>query len=288
MKAREAVELVKALRGYLQNRSYAGRHVIVFPDDTFLVSVPRSGNTWTRFLIANLVHPGPVSFSNIEGIVPDIYVATQRELLAIRRPRTIKSHESFDPRYPRVIYIVRDPRDVALSVYNWRIKAAEIDDNYPLDEFIRQFVARDFTPSGSWGQNVASWMATCAHDSNFLLLRYEDLKAQTTQELARVSAFLNLERTDQDLARAAEASSAGRMRELEKREGQAWRATQKTRQDRPFVGAAKAGGWRSVLPASAVAQIEQAWAPLMEVLGYELTTERQENSKSEVLKALLA
>ena len=34
-----------------------GRNLAVFPDDTFLVSFPKSGNTWARFLIANLVRP---------------------------------------------------------------------------------------------------------------------------------------------------------------------------------------------------------------------------------------
>ena len=49
-----------------------GRNFPVFPDDTFLVSYPRSGNTWTRFLIANLIsHDEPVTFANIEKKIPD-------------------------------------------------------------------------------------------------------------------------------------------------------------------------------------------------------------------------
>ena len=35
----------------------AGRDLRVFPDDAFIASYPRSGNTWTRFLMANLIHP---------------------------------------------------------------------------------------------------------------------------------------------------------------------------------------------------------------------------------------
>ncbi len=45
----------------------AESRLAVRPDDTFIVSYPRSGNTWTRFLIANLLHPQePVTFANIE------------------------------------------------------------------------------------------------------------------------------------------------------------------------------------------------------------------------------
>src|SRR6266581_956224 len=44
------------------------------PDDVFIVSYPRSGNTWVRFLIANLLAPDDkITFRNIENYVPSIY-----------------------------------------------------------------------------------------------------------------------------------------------------------------------------------------------------------------------
>ena len=49
-----------------------GRNLQVLPDDIFLVSYPKSGNTWTRFLIANLVYPEKnPDFSNINVLIPD-------------------------------------------------------------------------------------------------------------------------------------------------------------------------------------------------------------------------
>src|ERR1700751_2174698 len=107
---------IKTIVKYLLGTDRAGRNFAVYPDDTFVVSYPRSGNTWTRFLIANLLHPEePATFLNIGRLVPDAEVQSSRYMRSIPSPRVIKSHTYFDPRYPRVIYIVRDPRDVAPS-----------------------------------------------------------------------------------------------------------------------------------------------------------------------------
>src|SRR5437899_924402 len=105
--------ILKSAWNYLQGKGNAGRNLIVLPDDVFLVSYGRSGNTWTRFLIGNLIHPDePVTFANIERVIPDIYCNSQKKIMNLPRPRLIKSHECFEPRYKKVIYIVRDPRDV--------------------------------------------------------------------------------------------------------------------------------------------------------------------------------
>src|SRR5436305_10030174 len=44
---------IKVLRGL----HAPDRNLKILPDDRFLVSYPKSGNTWVRFLVANLLHP---------------------------------------------------------------------------------------------------------------------------------------------------------------------------------------------------------------------------------------
>ena len=100
------------------------------PDDTFIVSYPRSGNTWTRFLVANLLFADrPVTFANIEELVPDAEAQSSLYMKRVPSPRVIKSHEYFDHRYPKMLYIVRDPRDVVLSYYNFSRKYRQIPTN---------------------------------------------------------------------------------------------------------------------------------------------------------------
>jgi hypothetical protein len=255
---------------------HPGRNLDVWPDDVFIVSFPKSGNTWTRFLIANLVYPEtPADFSNINRLTPDPEAMSKRELARVPQPRIIKSHQYFDPRYPRIIYIVRDPRDVLLSTYHFQRKCRVIDDKYPVEDFAGRFLAGETSPYGSWGDNVASWLVTRENRPGFLLLRYEDMLANTAQELEKTAVFLGIEPDPKRIASAVSRSEANSMRELEKSQAKLWSSTRETRQDIPFVRAAKSGGWRAELPEPARTQLEARWGHLMTHLGYELMSSHQ-------------
>jgi hypothetical protein len=258
----------------LTGRKFAARALTVYPDDTFLVSFPRSGNTWTRFLVCNLINAdNPVTFAGLESRIPEIYDVPDRVLRAFPRPRIVKSHECFDPRYKKVIYIVRDPRDVAVSYYEFQLKRKVVTEDCGLEEFVPRFIESEFEPNtGSWGDHVVSWLATRQGHPNFLLLRYEDMQARTVEESTKIAAFLGLDSNPKRVARAVELSSADRMRKLEKEQAHQWKETKGTRQDKPFVRKAVSGGWRTALPKRSVAQIESAWGEIMRSLGYELTT----------------
>ncbi len=249
---------------------HPGRNLEVWPDDVFILSFPKSGNTWTRFLIANLLHPEEsVNFGNIDRLIPELEGLTKRQLERVPRPRIMKSHAYFDARFQKVIYIVRDPRDVVVSQFHYYRKRRRIGDDYSIEQFVTRFVAGATSDYGSWSDNVASWLATRQNSPNFLLLRYEDMLARTGEELTRVASFLGVRATPDLLAQAVERCSADQMRKLEGTNATAM-VTKDMRQDIPFVRAAKSGGWRTELPEPAVAQIEAQWGHLMTYLGYEL------------------
>lgn len=252
------------------------RSLLILPDDIFLVSFPKSGNTWTRFLLANLRFPDePATWANIDRLVPDPTGTTKRDFDRMPRPRIIKSHECFDPRYPRVVYIVRDPRDVVVSQYHYHRKLRKIADDSPIEKFITRFLAGETCPHGSWGQNVATWLYTSQGSPRFLLLRYEDLLADTAHELAKVVDFLALSASPEQIAQAVERSSADRMRKLEQAQKE-HSLFKGSRKDLSFVRAAGSGGWRKDLPAPLVARMEAAWGHLMRHLGYELSSQPAE------------
>lgn len=250
-----------------------GRNLAVFPDDTFLVSFPKSGNTWARFLLANLVRPDQkIDFSNVNQVIPGPEVTPNRQLMRLPRPRIIKSHQYFDPRYPRVIYIVRDPRDVVISQYHFQRKRKLVPDEFPLTKFVDRFIAGQTCFYGSWGEHVGSWLATRYGHDGFLLLRYEDMVEDTRREMAKVAEFLKISASHQQIGQAVERSSADAMRKLEKSQAQQFSSTKNTRQDIAFVRAAKAGGWRESLPEECAVRLERAWGHLIQWIGYDLLT----------------
>jgi Sulfotransferase domain len=286
---RRALRVLLQVGRVVTGRQLAGRNLTIFPDDVFLTSYPRSGNTWTRFLISNLIYQDePTTFANIEQRIPEIYFNSDHRMRALARPRILKSHECFQPHYPRVIYIVRDPRDVAVSFYHHNIKAGNIADDYPLDDFVPRFIAAEFDRKwGSWADHVQSWLWLRQNHPGFVLLRYEEMKKHPEQELARLAVFLNqcqfrqVDSSPAKLQRAIELSSPEHMRQLEKQQSANWVLTKSTRADKPFVRTAAAGGWKATLSEASVANIENAWGPLMQSLGYVLASGNLNSSQAD-------
>jgi Sulfotransferase domain len=278
----QALRTALRMARYLVGRPPAGRNLTVFPDDVFITSFPRSGNTWTRFLIGNLIHQeSPVTFNNVESRIPEIYGNSDQAMRRLPRPRMLKSHESFDARYARVIYVVRDPRDVAVSKYHYNIATGTHPAGYPIEDFVPRFIAGEFHSMwGTWADHVMSWLSLRTNGTGFLLVKYEDLKLETKTTLERIAAFLKrwsfpaLDLSPQKIERAIQLSSPERMRSLERQQGYRWLRLRKEREIKGYVAvrAAVSGGWRSILPPECVAQIESAWGSLMTRLSYPLVT----------------
>jgi len=270
--------------GYVLNYALgldiAGRTVAKFPDDEFLVAYPGSGGPWLRGLIGNLMDPEHlVTSANILQRVPDLYHQSRHGFRRMARPRVIFSHECYDADcHGPVVYLVRDPRDVAVSIYQQRRGGATHADS----QTIEHFVSTDFTRTDQyqggwaedfsgvikqnygfvylsrlreeflgtpacWGENVMSWLGARGEDPERLLtVRYEDLFAHPEDVLERISEFLGLRSSVEKIRAAVQVSRECATAEWPQRPGK----------------------WETDLPASAVDEIESAWGQLMLFFGY--------------------
>jgi len=198
----------------------ASSGLTVLSDDVFLVAFPKSGITWLRFLLAQARLGTKLDFSSIEKYVPDIYQNSDRECKKVIRPRILKSHEMYKSEYPCVIYLIRDPRDVAISLFHWRKRNGSLA-TLGLPRNLEGYLSFGFekidAPFGGWKSHVSSWI----NNSNFskqklFILKYEDLKNNTESMMEEITEFLGWNLSKKQLKFAIELSSMERMREAEK------------------------------------------------------------------------
>lgn len=158
--------------------------------DTFIVSYPKSGNTWLRFVLAYMITGSKekLSFQQVEKIVPDVYVS--KDLIdEMSSHRFIKTHDALLSYFPKSIYIVRDYRDVLVSFYHYKIALKEFEGDF--SAFIRSEEITE--PFGSWKEHVSKALQFSQDNPNrILFLRYEDMKNNFDHTLQQLSLFTEL------------------------------------------------------------------------------------------------
>jgi sulfotransferase family protein len=246
--------------------------VTVFPDDLFLVSYPRSGNTWLRFLLANALRPDEtITFGAMARLVPDVYDEPDAVLRKSPPPRALKSHEPYDPRYPSVLYLVRNPVDVAASYYHYLIKMRVIDEGFDQSRFVEAFIQGSLDGFGTWGDHVTGWLDAREGDERFVLLRYEDLLDDASVAVREMLRLLGIGRDDDQIQAAVEHSSADELRRLERETATELPTFRGSRLDKPFIRTARVGAGAEELRPELVARIAEAWGPVAARLGYDVS-----------------
>jgi len=145
-----------------------------------------------------------------------------------------------------------------------------------MEKFVARWIAAkvvDYADRvGNWQDHVLSWIRLRLGKPGFALVRYEDLLKDPAKILANLAPFVGIVPTAERIARAIRLSSVSHMQALEKKQAQEWIVTKGTRQDIPFVRAAKAGEWQNKLSPEAVKMLEDAWGATIKELGYDLAT----------------
>jgi len=184
------------------------------PTDVFIVCYPRSGSTWVRFLLANLLRAPtgePVDFHTLPETAPDLELPDHWPgIAAARPPRLLKTHGLPQQRFRRVIYVLRDGRDVMVSQYHYQRGLGRFGGTFL--EFL------DGGAAARWARHVSAWL-DAAVGRDLLLVRYEDLLADAADVLRRMAAFAALPAEPAHVAWAVEHSSFEAMRRLQAARG---------------------------------------------------------------------
>ena len=265
---------------------------------SWIASYPKSGSTWVRLLL-NAYWFGECDINNLMSCTGDLKPVYYQnvspksvdklepaEIVCLRpaalmqiietwpfQPVMVKTHFAnlyFDemPIIPfrmtkRAFYIVRDPRDVALSYANHF--------GCSIDEAIES-MADDTKSIGdkdsnfkhvltSWSGHVDSWLADKSYPVH--LIRYEALQKRPGDVIANILDKMGLEPDPKRIERAIELTEFSKMKAQEEEKG--FREAPK---ERTFFRQGKIGEWKDKLTPLQVSRINLAHSATMKRLGY--------------------
>ena len=171
-----------------------------------------------------------------------------------------------------VIYLLRNPLDVAVSFAH--------HNNMPLDKMVKRMGDPNFAfvdkPDKlhnqlrqkllTWSAHVTSWTEEPGLD--VLIIRYEDLKANTQQEFSRVIRFAGLDDDPERIAKAVQFSDFKTLQKQEKEHG----FREKMPKAKSFFRKGVVGSWQDSLSEDLVEKMLADHAEVMEKFNYSTMT----------------
>ena len=276
----------------------------------WLASYPKSGNTWVRIIISSIIYYKKINLENpfslinqIDGypnmnqfsdLVKDAYnpdeiipnwIKSQKLLNLNKNIKILKTHNmlgSFgkhkftDNNNTRgVIHIVRDPRNVVLSIKN-HFSLPNIDKatKFLLDKNKWVVGSKDkgVIPNfiSSWQMHYISWKS---FPKNNLLIKYEDLLENPINEINKIYIFLkkffDLNLKSIDLERINNLSSFDNLKKKES-EGKFKENLEhlETKKKIKFFNLGPLNNWKADLDQDLRYKIEREFNKEMKELGY--------------------
>jgi hypothetical protein len=229
--------------------------------DAYLVSFPKCGRTWLRVMLGRVfqVHyqlPADADLvelhrlAELDSRLPCI-VATHEGDPQWKSPDDVRRDPSWPDGKP-VVLLVRDPRDVIVSLYHQR-RGRHGGYTGSLDEFLDERV-------GGFASLLRFYDAWADAPEPLLVVRYEDLHARAEDELRRVLDFVGVAGVPAAVITDAVAyGSFDHMRELEET---AAFASEKLRPGRSGdfdtykTRRGKVGGYRDELTGDQIARLD--------------------------------
>lgn len=192
-------------------------------DDVILTMFPKSGSTWLSECLYLIVHQYKYEaaakesieyrFPQIDSPSHDVFELILEQFNNPNQRRLIKSSvppnllvdkqvqdvfplinlkNGNQPRVkPKVISILRNPRDVLVSFYHHCKTVKHYDIEFTFDEFFYTFVAGKVPCGPIWLMYNEMYRYHCQNTNKSLLIFYEDMKRDLRGQVKRICEFLS-------------------------------------------------------------------------------------------------
>lgn len=187
---------------------------------------PRTGRTWLRVMLAHafeeLFHTTTAqpwntdAFAKVEPRIPRIVVTP-----GIADPRTRSAgalpHNLDWARGQRIVLLVRDPRDLVVSLYFERVHRAP---HFPVElrryeGTLGEFLREDVGSLRTIIEYMNIWARSRDVPATIRVVRYEHLLADTALEFGRLLDFVGMDATPKFVESLVRSASFDQMRRLE-------------------------------------------------------------------------
>lgn len=265
-------------------------HLGLKPEDVFLASYPRSGSTWLRFMLFEILSGEDPGFRKLEDRLPEIQWHRGIRPILPSGGRLIKTHEQYRKEYTRAVLLVRDLRDVMLSCYARAAEAglAQLVSKGDFDSFLLSVMKGKALQEGSWQAHTRSWLESpIAKSGNLMVVRYEDLRRDPERVIGQLLQFVGI-KPEAIVIRKAIADNT--LQQMRAKEDQARKAGEQSvllgphkssREDGRFVRKGSVGGWRDKLTDDQLKIMHQYAGDVLATLGYESGVGEDRQSFSE-------
>ena len=190
-------------------------------NEFFLISYPKSGNTYLRFLIANILknNSRKINFKNIGEYVPDTHIENQIKLILNKDSdfnklpiKIAKSHDIYYKYYKdvKVIYLYRNGIEVLSSYYKY-LKSRDINVRFK-DLFEGKYKAHRL----QWYQHLKSWSNK---PDDILYIDYKDLLKNPESVLTKIFKFFNYKVEKKQIVSSIKKCSLKQMQIIEEQFG---------------------------------------------------------------------
>ncbi|MEM1002372.1 MAG: sulfotransferase domain-containing protein [Bacteroidota bacterium] len=200
----------------------------VVDPQVYIVSFPKSGRTWLRTLIGKALIDGfalntqdllePLKLTVSAGVLPTEFIHDGTNAI-LAKPWTELESDKSSYKDKKVIFLVREPKDLIVSFYFSTTRRKQIYEG-SISEFIRSDeygIKKIMTFYKNWcdNQNVPK---------DFFLLRYEDLHKDAETCLASVLKFIAAENIPKQVIKdAVDFGDFENMKQLERSGQYSWR-----------------------------------------------------------------
>lgn len=194
---------------------------------TILVSFPKTGRTWLELLIGKYY----AEYFNIQeknDLSTIIYNKKLRKINSniphchrdhigkpySRNPKEMKKSIKWDQyKNTKIIFLVRDPRDTVVSFYQYIVKGKS---NQTYKGNIHKFIRDKRSRLDTLVVYYNTWLKNRSKFKDFLLVKYEDLKKDTFNELKKIIKFLDTDIKKECLEKSVSFCEFNNMKKMEK------------------------------------------------------------------------